>query len=160
MPPIRIAAHGFGKGRSRRKLLLLPDYAVFVEAVLIPIRLLLNGSTIALIAVDTVSYHHIELPWHDVVLADGMPAETSLATGDRFNFANGSGPVRLSVGGIRVCAVDCHGAETRGGVHATHGVMPLPCNAPQCYGAPPSPLWHRDSSCSTMPPGDCADAES
>ena len=93
--PIRIAPHAFGEGRPRRPLLLSPDHAVFVEDVLIPIRFLLNASTVARIELDTVSYYHIELARHDVVLADGMPAESYLDTGDRGSFANGGEAVRL-----------------------------------------------------------------
>ncbi len=38
----------------------------------------------------TVTYHHIELEQHDVVLAEGLPAETYLDTGDRARFAGGA----------------------------------------------------------------------
>jgi serralysin len=46
-----------------------------VNAVLIPIRRLINGSTITQVPTDRVSYCHLELPQHDVVLAQGLPAE-------------------------------------------------------------------------------------
>jgi hypothetical protein len=39
--------------------------------------------------VDEVSYYHVELERHDVVFAEGLPAERYLDTGDRANFANG-----------------------------------------------------------------------
>jgi hypothetical protein len=42
-----------------------------------------------------VTYHHIELARHDVVLAEGLPAETYLDSGNRGNFAEGAGPVAL-----------------------------------------------------------------
>ena len=56
---------------------------------------LINGSTIVQVAVDTVTYHHIELPCHDVVLAEGLPVESYLDTGDRCNFVNDRDTVRL-----------------------------------------------------------------
>jgi Hint domain len=62
---------------------------------LIPIRYLINGSTIAQVAVDRVTYHHIELTEHNVVLAQGLPAESFLDMRDGSNYANRAGPVWL-----------------------------------------------------------------
>jgi hypothetical protein len=67
-------------------LLLSPDHSVFVEDVFIPIRHLVNDTTVVQIDVATVTHYHIELPRHDVVLAEGLPAETYLETGARFAF--------------------------------------------------------------------------
>ena len=88
-------AHAFGDGRPRRSLVLSPDHAVFVEDVLIPIRYLENGTTVAQIKVDAITYYHIELPRHDVVLAEGMPAESYLEAGARDAFANGGDVMQL-----------------------------------------------------------------
>jgi hypothetical protein len=93
--PIRIAARAFGPGRPHSELMLSPDHAVYVEDVLIPIKFLINGSTIAQMPVDHVTYYHIELSQHDVVLAQGLPAESFLDMRDGSNYANRSGPVRL-----------------------------------------------------------------
>ncbi len=93
--PIRIARHAFGENRPKRPLLLSPDHSVFVESVLIPIKFLVNGSTIIQVEVDAVSYFHIELERHDVLLAEGLPAETYLETGGRNAFANGGGTMQL-----------------------------------------------------------------
>ena len=38
-----------------------------------------------------MSYHHIELARHDVLLAEGLPAESYLDTGDGALFTNGGG---------------------------------------------------------------------
>lgn len=87
--PVRIAAHAFGLGRPARDLWLSPDHAVFVEGVLIPIRYLLNGATVRQEDVATVTYWHVELPAHAALLAEGLPAESYLDTGNRAAFANG-----------------------------------------------------------------------
>jgi hypothetical protein len=84
--PILVQAHAFGTGLPARDLLLSPDHAVFLEGVLVPIKHLQNGSTVLQIVVDVIVYHHIELATHDVVLAEGLPAETYLETGARFTF--------------------------------------------------------------------------
>jgi collagen type I/II/III/V/XI/XXIV/XXVII alpha len=75
--------------------MLSPDHAIYVDRVLIPIRLLINGRTVRQELVDRISYHHIELARHDVLLANGMPAESYLDTGDRARFSNGGGVVAL-----------------------------------------------------------------
>ena len=93
--PVRIAAGAFGPGRPYRDLKLSPDHAVFVEDVLIPVKYLTNGTTIVQTPVDEVSYHHVELPRHAVLLAEGMFAKSYLDTGGRANFANGGEPVAL-----------------------------------------------------------------
>lgn len=93
--PVRIAAGAFGPAMPARDLWLSPDHAVFVNDVLIPVKQLINGSTIVQVPRDRVTYYHLELPQHDVVLAEGLPAESYLDVGDRSNFVNGGGPVRL-----------------------------------------------------------------
>jgi hypothetical protein len=64
-----------------------------VRDVLIPIRYLINGATIVQEAAESVTYYHVELPAHDVILAEGLPAESFLDTGNRAAFANGGGAV-------------------------------------------------------------------
>jgi hypothetical protein len=93
--PVRVAAGAFGPGLPHRDLWLSPDHAVYVGEVLIPVRYLVNGSTIAQVPMDRVTYHHIELAEHDVVLAEGLPAESFLDVKDGSNYANRAGPVRL-----------------------------------------------------------------
>ena len=93
--PVRIAAGAFGRGLPRRALTLSPDHAVYVNEVLVPVKLLVNGTTIRQVQVERVTYYHVELPRHDVVYAEGLPAESYLDVGDRGNFANGGGVVRL-----------------------------------------------------------------
>jgi hypothetical protein len=68
---------------------------VHVRNSLIPIRYLVNGATVVQEAVERVTYYHVELPAHDVILAEGLPAESFLDTGNRAAFANGGGAVAL-----------------------------------------------------------------
>jgi hypothetical protein len=75
--------------------LLSADHAVFVEDVLIPIKYLINGTSIAQVAVDEITYYHVELPRHEVLLAEGLPTESYLPSGDRSNFENGGVAIRL-----------------------------------------------------------------
>jgi hypothetical protein len=87
--PIRVAAGAFAPGQPRRDLFLSPDHAVFTGGVLIPARYLVNGRTVARVPVAAIEYLHVELDRHDVLLAEGLPAESFLDTGNRCAFANG-----------------------------------------------------------------------
>ncbi len=91
--PVRVRTGAFGPDLPHRDLLLSPDRTVLVDGVLIPVRHLVNGVTIVQEPVDEVSYWHVELPAHDVLLAEGLPVESYLDTGNRSAFVNGGGVV-------------------------------------------------------------------
>jgi hypothetical protein len=93
--PVRIQPGAFGSAMPARELWLSPDHAVFVDGVLIPVRYLVNGRSIAQVPMETVTYWHVELPSHDVVLAEGLPCESYLDTGNRSAFANGGAMAML-----------------------------------------------------------------
>ena len=93
--PVRVRADAFGPGRPHRDLWLSPDHAVAFEGVLIPIRYLINGATIVQEQVGTVTYWHVELARHALILADGLLCESYLDTGNRTAFANGGSSVQL-----------------------------------------------------------------
>jgi len=93
--PVRVLAGAFGPGRPSRDLWLSPDHAVFVDGVLIAVDCLLNGGTIRQMLVPEVTYYHVELAEHDVILAEDLAVESYLDTGNRANFHNATGPVRL-----------------------------------------------------------------
>ncbi len=84
--PVRIEAGAFGEFVPHRDLWLSPDHAVLFEETLVPIRHLINGTTIAQLPVDEITYYHLELPRHDVLLAEGLPAESYLDTGNASDF--------------------------------------------------------------------------
>ena len=93
--PVRIRAGAFGDNLPHRDLFLSPDHAVFVDGVLIPVKFLINGKTIAQEPRDSIRYFHIELMEHDILLADGLPCESYIDTGNRAAFENGTGPTIL-----------------------------------------------------------------
>jgi hypothetical protein len=84
--PVRISAGAFGRALPRRDLTLSPDHSVFVDGTLIPVRYLVNGTTIRQQGVDAITYWHVELPAHGVLLAEGLACESYLDTGNRFTF--------------------------------------------------------------------------
>ncbi len=88
--PVRIKTDAFGDKLPHSDLWLSPDHAVFVDDVLIPIRHLINDTTVTQEPRDEVDYWHVELAQHDVLLAEGLPAESYLDTGNRHAFGNGA----------------------------------------------------------------------
>ena len=56
---------------------------MLIGATLVPVRTLLNGATIRRVATASVHYWHLETDRDDAVLAEGLPAETYLDTGNR-----------------------------------------------------------------------------
>ena len=88
--PIRILRGALGENLPRRDLLVSPSHCLFIDGGLYPAKLLVNGRTIVRDRTMTsVSYHHIELEQHGVLIAEGVAAESYLDTGNRAFFANG-----------------------------------------------------------------------
>jgi collagen type I/II/III/V/XI/XXIV/XXVII alpha len=92
--PVRISAGALGEVPSR-DLYLSPDHAVFMNGVLVPVKLLINGTTIAQVKRSEVTYYHVELERHEVILAEGLAVESYLDVGDRANFDGTAGTIRL-----------------------------------------------------------------
>ena len=84
--PIRIAQDAFGPNRPSQDLFLSSGHSVCVDLcgeVFIPVGYLVNGATIAQIEMDEVSYWHVELDSHDILIANNLPAESYLAMANR-----------------------------------------------------------------------------
>ncbi|KQO95661.1 hypothetical protein ASF33_09830 [Methylobacterium sp. Leaf92] len=95
--PIRIRAGAFGHGLPGRDLFLSPGHPVLVGAdadneggVLVPVMCLINGTTVTREPSASVTYWHVELDAHDILLAEGLPAESYIDGGDRAFFVEGS----------------------------------------------------------------------
>ena len=88
--PIRISAHAFGEKRPARDLYVSPGHSICVDVMgglLIPAGALVNGTTIVQVEVETVTYWHVELDTHEIILAENLPAESYLEVGNRGFFA-------------------------------------------------------------------------
>ncbi|MBB2962169.1 Hint domain-containing protein [Methylobacterium sp. R2-1] len=96
--PVRIRAGAFGPGLPARDLRLSHGHPVLVGAdangeggVLVPIMCLINGTTILREPATRVTYWHVELDSHDILLAEGLAAESFYDMGSRVWFAGEDG---------------------------------------------------------------------
>jgi hypothetical protein len=94
--PIRILRDAFADGIPHRDLVVSPDHAIFVDGKLICARQLVNGTTIRQ-ETDwaAVDYYHVELDRHAILLAEGLPAESYIDTGNSGFFDNSGAPLVL-----------------------------------------------------------------
>ena len=89
--PIRVARFALHDQYPHRDLYLSPGHSLFVDGVLIPVKHLVNDRSVVRAEMDdreVIEYFHIELETHEVIFAEGAPAETLLVTTGREGFAN------------------------------------------------------------------------
>ncbi|MBS0643121.1 MAG: Hint domain-containing protein, partial [Proteobacteria bacterium] len=88
--PIRIRAGALGDALPERDLWLSPDHAVLVDDILIHAGALVNGLSIMRddSSAPTIIYYHVELATHQLILAEGISAETFIDNVDRMAFDN------------------------------------------------------------------------
>jgi probable HAF family extracellular repeat protein len=90
--PICIKAGALADNVPRRDLWISPHHAMLIDGLLIEGRDLVNGMSIVQAAhVDKVSYFHVELETHDVIVAEGALSETYMDEDNRGMFQNAQG---------------------------------------------------------------------
>jgi hypothetical protein len=90
--PVIVLQNALGPGIPSRPIRLSPAHALFIEGVLVPVMHLVNGATILRdLKSSAVTYYHLELDRHDVVMADGLLLETYLDNGNRGQFEQETG---------------------------------------------------------------------
>ncbi|HEX2941257.1 MAG TPA: Hint domain-containing protein, partial [Rhodopila sp.] len=87
--PVIVRKHALGPNVPHRDLRITKAHALFLEDVLIPVEFLVNHRSILWDDhAQEVRLYHIELSSHDVLLANGAPAESYRDDGNRWLFQN------------------------------------------------------------------------
>ena len=89
--PVRIARSALAPNVPHADLFVTAHHSVLVDGALVPVEMLINGTTITRYQPETdeLEFFHVKLESHDVVYAEGAPAETLLNVDELFaNFAD------------------------------------------------------------------------
>ena len=90
--PIRLQAGALGDGLPHTDLTVTADHALLIEGFLCHAGALVNGTTIARVPLaemgGTYTVYHIETEDHEIIFANGAPAETFIDTVTRRAFDN------------------------------------------------------------------------
>jgi hypothetical protein len=89
--PVRIARSALAPNVPHADLYVTAAHSLLIDGVLVPAEMLINGTTITRYEPesDELEFFHIKLESHDVVYAEGVPAETLLYVDESFvNFAD------------------------------------------------------------------------
>ena len=90
--PVEIAAGALGGGLPERPLRVTADHALLVDGLLVNAGALVNGTTIRIMdpadLPQRFTLWHVETEAHDVILAEGTPAETFIDYAGRSRFDN------------------------------------------------------------------------
>jgi hypothetical protein len=85
--PIRVSRDALSEGVPHSDLFLSPWHSLFIDERLMAVRDLVNGISIAPVAPEgtTIEYFNILLATHEVIFAEGAPAESLLVDIDNFH---------------------------------------------------------------------------
>jgi len=90
--PVHIVAGALGADLPKRDLRVTSDHALLIENVLVHAGALVNGTTIRRIPLSELGerflVYHIETENHEVIVAEGTPAETFIDNVPRARFDN------------------------------------------------------------------------
>jgi Hint domain-containing protein len=82
--PVIVRRDALGDGVPSRDLRLTRGHSLYLDGMLVPVDYLANGRSILWDdEARSVEFYHFELPQHDVVYADGAPAESYREDGNR-----------------------------------------------------------------------------
>jgi hypothetical protein len=89
--PVRIARSALAPNVPHADLYVTASHSLLIDGVLVPAEMLINGTTVTRYEAheyDELEFFHIKLESHDVIYAEGAPAETLADVDERaVNFA-------------------------------------------------------------------------
>ncbi|GAN63163.1 Hint domain-containing protein [Acetobacter indonesiensis] len=85
--PVRVKANAIADGVPYKDMLITPEHCLFLDGAFVPVRMLVNGGSIAYDhTITAYDYYHVETQQHSVIMADGALTESYLDTGNRGSF--------------------------------------------------------------------------
>lgn len=97
--PVRVRAGTIADGVPYEDLLITPEHCLFLNGRFVPVRMLVNGSSIFYDrSLTQYTYYHVETAQHAVIMANGMLTESYLDTGNRGSFAQAGKVATLGAG--------------------------------------------------------------
>jgi hypothetical protein len=90
--PICLTAGSIADNVQARDLFVSPDPAIAIDGALYNASTLVNGTSIYMVAkmpLDGFTYYHVETDAHEVILAEGCPAESYVDLDGSASFVNG-----------------------------------------------------------------------
>jgi hypothetical protein len=97
--PIRFTPGSIADHAPARDLYVSPEHAMFIDGMLVPAHLLVNGASILKVEdLEDIEYFHLEFDRHVVIFAEGAAAESFVDDDSRMLFHNADEYSRLYPG--------------------------------------------------------------
>ena len=105
--PVRILKDAISPGVPHQDLVVTPEHCLYFEGRFVPARMLVNGRSVFYdLTMTNYEYFHVETESHSILWSNGALSESYLDTGNRREFGQQGGIVRLVSGPTREWSVD------------------------------------------------------
>lgn len=94
--PVRVCKNAIAEGVPSKDLLITPEHCLFFEGNFVPVRMLVNGSSVFYDkTITSYTYYHVETEQHSVIMADNVLTESYLDTRSGSSFQQTGKVTRL-----------------------------------------------------------------